>query len=126
MVSWRNLRCLTGCSDLSELLQPIAQFHLMQHHLTYCLSGRKSGCAHCVNLIQPELAMFQSIDATGRFVIPGLMNANVHLLWYCRIETLARYQHRLSHRVRESTHDTDIVDRRAPDARTISVAGQAD
>ena len=32
-----------------------------------------------------------TIDATGRFVIPGLMNANVHLLWDTRIETLARY-----------------------------------
>src|SRR5258708_2916730 len=32
-----------------------------------------------------------TIDATGRFVIPGLMNANVHLLWDCRIETLAGY-----------------------------------
>lgn len=33
----------------------------------------------------------RTIDATGRFVIPGLMNANVHLLWDTRIETLARY-----------------------------------
>jgi imidazolonepropionase-like amidohydrolase len=31
------------------------------------------------------------IDASGRFLIPGLMNANVHLLWDTRIETLARH-----------------------------------
>ena len=31
------------------------------------------------------------IDASGRFLIPGLMNANVHLLWDTRIETVARY-----------------------------------
>src|SRR5882762_2857794 len=31
------------------------------------------------------------VDASGRFLIPGLMNANVHLLWDTRIETLARY-----------------------------------
>jgi imidazolonepropionase-like amidohydrolase len=31
------------------------------------------------------------IDASGQFLIPGLMNANVHLLWDTRIETLARH-----------------------------------
>lgn len=30
-------------------------------------------------------------DATGKFVIPGLMNANVHLLMDTRLENLARY-----------------------------------
>jgi imidazolonepropionase-like amidohydrolase len=32
-----------------------------------------------------------SIDARGKYVIPGLMNANVHLLMDIRLETLARY-----------------------------------
>jgi imidazolonepropionase-like amidohydrolase len=33
----------------------------------------------------------QIIDAPGTFVIPGLMNANVHLLMDIRLENLARY-----------------------------------
>lgn len=33
----------------------------------------------------------QSIDAEGKFVIPGLMNANVHLLCDIRLEVLARF-----------------------------------
>ena len=36
----------------------------------------------------------QVIDARGKFVIPGLMNANVHLLGDIRLENLARYSDR--------------------------------
>src|SRR5687768_8261849 len=34
------------------------------------------------------------IDARGKYVIPGLMNANVHLLNDIRLENLARYRDR--------------------------------
>src|SRR5687768_4443444 len=33
----------------------------------------------------------RTIDARGKFIIPGLMNANVHLLGDIRLENLVRY-----------------------------------
>src|SRR3979490_87027 len=39
--------------------------------------------------IQPTM---ETIDADGRYLIPGLMNANVHLLSDVRLENLARHQ----------------------------------
>lgn len=45
---------------------------------------------------QRELEGVQAerLDATGKFVIPGLMDANVHLLEDMRLENLARYEGR--------------------------------
>jgi imidazolonepropionase-like amidohydrolase len=40
----------------------------------------------------PTLSGAEEIDARGQYVIPGLMNANVHLLGDLRVENLARYQ----------------------------------
>lgn len=42
----------------------------------------------------PVPADARVIDATGKYVIPGLMNANVHLLGDVRLETLIRYEDR--------------------------------
>ncbi|BBE34208.1 amidohydrolase family protein [Sphingosinicella microcystinivorans] len=42
------------------------------------------------------------IDATGKYVIPGLMNANVHLLCDIRPETLLRYEGRYEDLIAES------------------------
>jgi imidazolonepropionase-like amidohydrolase len=36
----------------------------------------------------------QVIDASGKFVVPGLLDANVHLLLDMRLENLVRYEHR--------------------------------
>jgi imidazolonepropionase-like amidohydrolase len=52
-----------------------------------------------------ELAIPQGgevIDAHGKFVIPGLMNANVHLLGDIRLENLARYQDRYDQLIAEA------------------------
>ena len=43
-----------------------------------------------------------TIDATGQYVIPGLMNANVHLLCDIRPETLIRYEGRYEELIAES------------------------
>ena len=42
------------------------------------------------------------IDAAGKFLIPGLIDTNVHLSLYGRGETLVRYQHRNVDLTRES------------------------
>jgi imidazolonepropionase-like amidohydrolase len=42
------------------------------------------------------------IDATGKYVIPGLMNANVHLLIDTRPETLIRYEDRFEELIVEA------------------------
>src|SRR5688572_4371659 len=42
------------------------------------------------------------IDARGKYVIPGLMNANVHLLMDIRLETLARYAGRYEELIGEA------------------------
>lgn len=39
-----------------------------------------------------ELSGHEVLDASGKFIIPGLMDANVHLLLDISIETLARYE----------------------------------
>lgn len=42
------------------------------------------------------------IQGQGRYAIPGLMNANVHLLFDVRLETLARYEPRLEDLITEA------------------------
>jgi imidazolonepropionase-like amidohydrolase len=44
----------------------------------------------------------QVIDARGKYVIPGLMNANVHLLCDVRLENLARYMGRYEELIAEA------------------------
>jgi imidazolonepropionase-like amidohydrolase len=44
----------------------------------------------------------QVIDASGKYVIPGLMNANVHLLADVLLETLARYRDRYEDLIAEA------------------------
>lgn len=49
-----------------------------------------------------SIAGAQFIDARGKYVIPGLMNANVHLLMDIRLENLARYLGRYEELIAES------------------------
>lgn len=42
------------------------------------------------------------VDASGKYVIPGLMNANVHLLTDIRLETLVRHEGRYDELVQEA------------------------
>src|SRR5690242_10615549 len=44
----------------------------------------------------------KKIDARGRFVIPGLINANVHLFMAVSLENLARYTDRFEEIITES------------------------
>jgi imidazolonepropionase-like amidohydrolase len=44
----------------------------------------------------------QVVDARGKYVIPGLMNANVHLLCDIRLEILARYEGRYDELIAEA------------------------
>ncbi|MGH8236275.1 MAG: amidohydrolase family protein [Steroidobacteraceae bacterium] len=46
------------------------------------------------------------IDASGKYVIPGLINANVHLLCDFRLETLARYSGRYEALIAEAAQVT--------------------
>jgi imidazolonepropionase-like amidohydrolase len=48
----------------------------------------------------PEVTV---MDARGKFVIPGLMNANVHLLCDVRLENLARYTGRYEELIAEAS-----------------------
>jgi imidazolonepropionase-like amidohydrolase len=48
------------------------------------------------------LPQAELIDAAGKFVIPGLMNANVHLLCDVRLENLARYTGRYEELIAEA------------------------
>ena len=51
--------------------------------------GRIKAIGKASELAVPRSA--QVIDASGKYVIPGLMNANVHLLMDIRLEILARH-----------------------------------
>lgn len=46
------------------------------------------------------------VDATGKFAIPGLMDANVHLLMDVRMETLVRYRDRFEDLILEGAQLT--------------------
>lgn len=50
----------------------------------------------------PVPADAEIVDATGKYVIPGLMNANVHLLCDIRPETLLRYEDRYEELIAEA------------------------
>ncbi len=50
----------------------------------------------------PALPTADIIDARGKYVIPGLMNANVHLLCDFRLETLVRYLERYDELIAEA------------------------
>jgi len=51
--------------------------------------------------LRPSLAL-RAIDARGKFVIPGLMNANVHLLCDISLENLTRYMERYEELIAEA------------------------
>lgn len=61
----------------------------MEHHSIWIEGGRIKAVAPSSELRPPNGA--EVIDARGKFIIPGLMNANVHLLMDIRLENLARY-----------------------------------
>jgi imidazolonepropionase-like amidohydrolase len=70
------------------------------------------------------------IDATGKFIIPGLMDANVHLVSHfnwSRIEFLARYEHRFEEVIEEGAQIalkhglTTIFDTMGPLAPLLAV-----
>ncbi len=54
--------------------------------------GRIKAIGHPDELRAP--ASVKKIDARGKYIIPGLMDANVHLLIDARMETLVRYEDR--------------------------------
>ena len=72
----------------ATIIDGVAEAPLSGHSL-WIENGRIKALARPAELGAPP--GINTLDATGRFVIPGLMNANVHLLWDVRIETLARH-----------------------------------
>jgi imidazolonepropionase-like amidohydrolase len=62
--------------------------------------GRIKAIGRCDELA--TVAGAELIDARGQYVIPGLMNANVHLLCDARLETLARYMGRYEELITEA------------------------
>ena len=72
----------------ATIIDAVSEAPLCGHSL-WIEDGRIKALGKLAELRAPP--DIDTIDATGRFVIPGLMNANVHLLWDTRIETLARY-----------------------------------
>jgi imidazolonepropionase-like amidohydrolase len=67
------------------------------------------------------------IDATGKFVIPGLLNANVHLLGCTSLEVLLRYEGRYEDLILESaqvalkTGQTTVFDTWGPRRHLMAV-----
>jgi imidazolonepropionase-like amidohydrolase len=63
-------------------------------------AGRIKAIAGCEELRIPSGTKI--IDGRGKYVIPGLMNANVHLLTDVRVEVLARYMGRYEELIAEA------------------------
>ena len=55
-----------------------------------------------VSELDRSLSSCERLDATGKFVIPGLLNANVHLLMDVRAENLLRYEGRFEALIEEA------------------------
>ena len=69
--------------------------------------GRIEAAGPRASVKVPEGA--RKIDATGKFVIPGLMDANVHLYLNLDLETLIKYEGRYEDIIIEEDEDGDIV-----------------
>lgn len=80
----------------------------------------------------PVPADVETVDFTGKFIIPGLINANVHLLMSVVLETLIRYEDRYEDLIIEAAQValkggmTTVFDTWGPRRHLISVRDQID
>jgi imidazolonepropionase-like amidohydrolase len=73
----------------------------VEGHSIWIEAGRIKAIARRGDLGIPKSA--QVIDANGKYVIPGLMDANVHLLLDVRMENLIRNEDRYEHLITEAS-----------------------
>src|SRR5258708_30904401 len=74
--------------------------HPIQGHSIWIENGRIKAIGQHGDLNIPTSV--KVVDARGKHVIPGLMDANVHLLGDIRLENLVRYEHRYEELIAEA------------------------
>lgn len=86
---------IEGASVIDGIADEIAEGHSI-----WIVDGRVRGVGRREDFALPPDT--EILDARGRYVIPGLMNANVHLLMDVRLENLARYAGRYEELIAEA------------------------